>query len=350
MIFALLQIWSVEHLYNYLTSFLLLQALAAFVIAAYIYLKNHSELSSIFKTVASLNIVFLIIALVILPIFAVRSEMWYLISISPNVPLTPRLKMFTFEASYYSFIITPIVGYYLLKKILLRSHYNILFISLCVSLVLSFSLGVIATIIISLMIIMTMNWNELRNKVNYNILSLGIILFVVAMLSLYAFYSHNPLFERLRNIYNGEDTSARGRTYEAFHIAWNVAKMKSLVFGCGLGQLKYIGRDFVDYYYSYSKIPTTIRIPNAVAETLCVYGITGIVARFSIIIFLFIKAKVWNNYYRQFLFCFVFIYQFSGSYLFNPAEYMIWILAFSPNIFPSFNKAPKELMYKPILI
>ncbi len=44
---------------------------------------------------------------------------------------------------------------------------------------------------------------------------------------------------------------------------------------------------------------------------------------------LFVYTKVWRNYYRLLLFVFVFIYQFTGSFITNIAEYVIWIMVFT---------------------
>ncbi|ANI88440.1 hypothetical protein A9P82_03450 [Arachidicoccus ginsenosidimutans] len=347
LLFACIQLPTVEHLRDYVISFVLLQTVAVFSISVYYLLTENIGLEKIFKSLASVNIALIAVAIIVLAIPSIRSLMWYLKPISPNVPIIPRLKMFTVEASYYSLIIMPLAGYYFLKKILLIGKHYLLFISLCVSLLLSFSLGALCTMFISISVVLLLNRNELRHKINFNLLAGGAMLFIIGMAILFFFYPHNPLFERIQNIRTGQDTSARGRTYEAFYIAWNVAKMKSIFFGCGLGQFKYIGRNFVDYYYSYSIIPNVVRIPNAVAETLSIYGIAGIVIRFSLIIFLFIKTKVWQNYYRQCLFVFIFIYQFTGSYLFNPAEYIMWILAFSPSLFPQFKK--EKFNYKLVI-
>lgn len=57
--------------------------------------------------------------------------------------------------------------------------------------------------------------------------------------------------------------------------------------------------------------------------------------------YLFFKTAVYKNYYRLALFIFVFIYQFTGSYITNIVEYVIWILAFS-NAFPQFNINAKK--------
>jgi hypothetical protein len=46
---------------------------------------------------------------------------------------------------------------------------------------------------------------------------------------------------------------------------------------------------------------------------------------------------VYNNYYRFALFVFVFIFQFTGSFITNIAELAIWILAFT-NTFEEFDR------------
>jgi len=74
-----------------------------------------------------------------------------------------------------------------------------------------------------------------------------------------------------------------------------------------------------------------------VAETYALTGFVGVGLRLMAEIFFFFKTKVFDNYYRTFLFIYVFIYQFTGSFTTNIAEYVIWILAFT-NIFPMFDK------------
>lgn len=337
-VLALLQLPAVDHLREYIKSFLLLQSVAIFVIHAYYVLREEQYLAALFKTLSSINMVMLGISILFLFIPVLKHYMWYEMSMSEGLPTIPRLKMLTYEASYYSFIIVPLFVYYFLKKALLTSKTGILLLTLTLSLLLSLSFGVLAALLISIFLVYFLNLNELGRKINLNYLAAGVVLGVLCLLLLYWFYPHNIVFDRLRNIYTGKDTSARGRTTESFVLAWDIAKMKSLYWGIGLGQLKLIGRDYIIQYYKYSLIPGTIRIPNAVAETLNIYGLIGLVFRFLLIGYFFFKTKVWHNYYRLSLFLFIFIYQFTGSFLFNIAEYILWILAFSPNLFTAFNK------------
>jgi hypothetical protein len=136
----------------------------------------------------------------------------------------------------------------------------------------------------------------------------------------------------------GTDTSAKGRTFEAFELAYIIAQLKSIWWGVGVGQVKTVGYETIINYYKYPReLFPVVRIPNAFAETLAVFGIAGIAVRLFVQIYLFFKTKVSTNQYRTLLFFYVFIYQFTGSFLTNIAEYVIWIMAFS-NCFAQFNK------------
>lgn len=337
-IMAAIQLPTVDYFKEYVKSFILLQTVAIFTINTYYVIKEEANLAVTFKVLSTVNMVLLGISILFLFIPLLRPWLWYQMSMSEGLPVIPRLKMLTYEASYYSLIIVPLFAYYFLKKTLLSGKVGILLLTLGLSMILSLSFGVLIALMISFIFLYFLNLNELGRKINLNYLSAGIIIVVVVIGAAYWLYPHNVVFDRLRNIYTGKDTSAKGRTSDSFVLAWNIAKMKSLYFGIGLGQLKLIGRDFIIQFYNYSNIPPVIRIPNAVAETLNIYGIIGIVFRFGIITYLFFKTKVWNNYYRLMLFIFIFIYQFTGSFLFNVAEYVIWILAFSTNIFPAFDR------------
>lgn len=338
LVIAVIQLSGVEYVRAYIQSYLLLQCVAVFIINAYYGIREEADLGALFKVLASINMVLLGISILFLFIPLLRPWMWYEMSISEGLPIIPRLKMFTYEASYYSFIMVPLFAYYYLNKVLLRGRTGILLITLILSMLLGFSFGVLAALLISIFLVYFLNLNELGRRINLNHAAAGIVLIVVVFALVYWFYPHNMVFERWRNVFSGKDTSARGRTYESFILAWDIARSKSLYFGIGLGQLKLIGREYIIQYYLYDNIPAVIRIPNAVAETLNIFGLVGIVFRFGIIVYLFIKTRVWNNYYRLLLFIFVFIYQFTGSFLFNVAEYVTWILAFSSSIFPQFNR------------
>ena len=143
--------------------------------------------------------------------------------------------------------------------------------------------------------------------------------------------------QRLANVLGGRDTSFKGRTYDAFYLGRKVAEMKSIFFGSGLGQTKVLGMELWKKYYANNFTINEVAIPNAMGETLAIFGLAGISIRLTLQVFFFFQTKVFSNYYRLVLFIFVFIYQFTGSFIYNVAEYVIWILAFT-NVFEEFNK------------
>jgi hypothetical protein len=208
-----------------------------------------------------------------------------------------------------------------------------------IPLLLSFSFGVLSGLLISGIILVFIYFRRIfsskkRRRLLYSFIALILVTFLVA----YFFFPDNLVFARVRNIFTGADTSARGRTYESFILANRVAETKSYLWGIGPGQLNLVGREIFVKFYSYSRIPQTIRIPNACAETIACFGYIGLSIRLGLQLLLFFLTKTYRNPYRLWLFLFVFIYQFTGSYITNVAEYIIWILAFS-NIFPEFSKA-----------
>lgn len=166
-----------------------------------------------------------------------------------------------------------------------------------------------------------------------------VTVFIVAMgmVILYYVYPGNPLFLRIENIFAGTDTSFKGRASDSFSLAWQVAQKKSIYFGVGLGQLKLLGTDIWNTFYNTVLNINQITIPNAVAETFAIYGATGLLIRFALEWYFFFRTKTYTNYYRLGLFIYIFIYQFTGSYFFNIAEYVIWALAFS-RVFEEFDR------------
>ena len=93
-----------------------------------------------------------------------------------------------------------------------------------------------------------------------------------------------------------------------------------------------MGDEMVRTYYNYQvdDIPI-IRIPTAVGETIGTFGYIGLAVRLFLQFYLFKKTKTFSNYYRTVIFIYIFIYQFTGSYLTNIAEYVLWIIAFTPS-------------------
>jgi hypothetical protein len=195
---------------------------------------------------------------------------------------------------------------------------------------LSFSVGVVSSIFVALTTMYLFLFRYLVRKKRVwwvGILVSGSVLF--SLLSLIVFFPGNTLFLRIGNIVTGHDTSGSGRTSNAFLLGGRILQLKNIFFGIGPGQIKIIGANIIKGYYNYPVDYNVVTIPNATAETLVIFGYIGLAIRFSAEIFLFFYTRVWTNYYRLLLFSFIFLYQLTGSFITNLAEYAIWILAFT---------------------
>ncbi|BDS09655.1 O-antigen ligase family protein [Aureispira anguillae] len=344
--FILLGIYSLIHLCigvvikDFMISTTIMVSLIIYVATFFQYYKSSIYVDAIIKKLTQLNFGFTLLALLSLISNQFVGIFWYLVPFTAGYQVIPRLKLFELEASHYSLMLLPLFFYYfwLVLKKLDRTNV-LLFLSLALSLTLSFSLGVIAVVVLSISLVLLIHalrfirFKATRNKLGGLILIAGLGLFLLFIL-----FPDNPLLFRIHNILSGADTSGRGRTYEAFEIGWQVLQVNNPYFGIGLGQFKIIGREILIYYYQFSGTPQVARLPNCMAETLVVYGGIGFALKLLFQCFLFLKFKVYNNIYQLSLFLGIFIYQFTGSYLFNSMEYIIWVMAIYPK-FSSFHCA-----------
>lgn len=330
---------------HYFRSFAVLISLLLFINVSIYYIQQEEhQLDGLFRYLLIANFTLALLSIPLLFIPSLKDLVWYSISISENIEVIPRLKLFTPEASHYAFIITPLFIYFMCRWIFFKVN-NVfpLIMMAIIPLILSFSLGVLAILFLSFCLLLAIKYKSWLIQIITPIKLLGLILLGISLLYLlYHFFPENPLYVRIQNFMEGKDTSGRGRTYESFIIADYVAALKSKIWGIGPGQLKFIARDSIVQYYHYMKIPDVIRIPNASAETIAWYGYSGLAIRILLQFFLFIKTSVWQNPFRLWLFLFVFIYQFTGSYITNPYEYLLWILVFLP-IFKDMNLKSKHV-------
>lgn len=330
------------HLYQgvdswyYFRSFLLLFSSFVFGLSFYVFLKKRPALERLFTELLTINFLFMLVALLALSIPAIKGVFWYLKEFSPGIGSIPRLRMFTYEPSYYSLLFAPVALFFYIKLLLFPTKQaGVIFFMVTLPLLLSLSFGVLSAIAATLVCLVAYQpalFLHRRAAVRF-ILS-AVSLFMIAAALFYVYDPENAVFGRIANIFSGDDTSFRGRTYESFVLAWRIAKQKSVLFGCGPGQAKIVGIQVFKNYYGY--LPPVVRIPNTLSDTLATYGLAGVALRLAATIGLFFRTKVSGNYYRLALFLFMFIYQFTGSFLTNIVEYVLWILAFTP-VFQQFN-------------
>jgi hypothetical protein len=328
---------------TYLISLMNLAAVYIFCQAFYTFLKNCKEPQLIFKKIVIIN--FLLCSIAVPFYFTSYSYFfWYSQPLTEGVNDFQRLRLFTYEPSFYATLFVPFFFFYFLKIILIQNKTNswLLFLMILIPFILSFSLGVLAAIFLSLATVFIFYFGRLIVKRRViNLILLATVIAIPATVLLVMLFPNNTLLFRVENIVAGRDSSGKGRTYDAFFLAMKILALKSNMWGIGLGQIKIIGTDIIKDFYLYPVDYKTVAIPNATAETLTIFGFVGLLFRFAFEIILFFYTRVWKNYYRLLLFVFMFVYQFSGSFITNQAEYVIWILAFT-NVFRQFDVLQKE--------
>jgi hypothetical protein len=325
--------------FTYLKSYLLFFTTYVFCIAFYQFLKDSHTLANIFKSLVIINLFFMAMALIALFIPALKGWFWWENALTAGVEKIARLKLLTYEASYYSLLLVPIVLYYYLR-IIMSDFPNkwFTFWMVTIPLVLSLSFGVLAGIAMSLIFLFFSDIRLLTYKPKHTrFILLGLTGCVIALFLLVKFFPDNLVFIRISNVFRGYDSSFKGRVFDALYLGWEVAAQKSIFFGAGPGQLKLIGMSIFEKFYQYNKFQS-IAIPNSIGDTLAVFGLVGVSLKIMLEFYFFFKTSVYTNFYRLSLFLFIFIYQFTGSFITNIAEYVIWILAFYVPLFPEFNK------------
>lgn len=350
-LFLFLIPYDIIHLYHgvewisFIKSNLLFVSTYIFVLTFVYFINHYQNLGRLFKKILIANFIFTLIAVVVY-FTPYRELLWYVRKFTASVDSLPRLALLTYEASYYSLMFVPVVFYYVLKVSFGQNRTNgfIILMMVFIPLLLSLSVGVLAASFIAFCSLLIIHHQSLlRNKKIMYSLIIGALTGIVTVIALGIFFPDNPIFVRMANIISGADTSANGRTIDSYTMAFRIAKLKSLFFGTGLGQIKILAPEMVRIYYNYWGELEVVRIPNTVAETMAIFGFSGLIIRFFIIFYLFFKTRVLNNYYRTVLFVFIFLYQFTGSYIMNIVEYVIWALAFS-NVFQQFDVNKKGIV------
>ncbi len=287
-------------------------------------------LQDIFFKILIINATLLVIALLLLPFSSLRDLMWFSVPISKNIPAFPRLKMLAYEPSHYALLLSPVFLFYLIKILTGQAkHPLILFAGVGIPLFLSLSFGVLGALIISIIIATLIYWKKLPKITGsfffYGLFALGLVIVAIVI-----FWPDNPVFVRLHNIFSGSDTSAKGRLVNSFIFASDMIRDKNTWIGVGPGQIKVLAHDLIVSHYKYTgKFSEVVRLPNSMAEMLAVYGLYGFILKIAFEIYFFIRLKIYNNLYSLTLFLFIFIYQFTGSFLTNAAEIGTWAIVFN---------------------
>jgi len=325
----------------YLKSCLLFSSVVVFITWAWYFLVDHKgRLGWYFQQVTIYNTFFVAIALLAVAVPFARDLFWSDVPIHPAIPAFPRLKLLVYEPSFYALQLAPVFLFYFLS-FAFASGYAYLpeTILLGIPLLLSLSFGVPGGLALALLLVFLSHAPRLlRHKKIFFATIYLILLGGLAVALLLQYFPFNPVLERIDFVLAGHDSSANGRTWQAFLLAWAIVEKAGYLLGAGLGQIKEAGHQIIVDYYNYEgEWAELARIPNAMAETLATFGLVGAVVRILAQVALFVHTRVYMNYYRLALFLFIFIYQFTGSYLTNIYEYLIWLIVFLP-VFPQFDK------------
>jgi hypothetical protein len=255
-----------------------------------------------------------------------------------------RFKGLSYEPSHLALTLSPLFLFFLWKsinKINLKNLFHFTAVAIPIGLSISFGFGAALILSLCLTIIMALTIYQKFKR----ILLLPIVLALISIIGIS--YTSSPISERFAFIIHGNDTSVNGRTTEAFMHGYNCAETKSIWFGIGMGQIKYVGEEVIRPYYAamdpigYSKEHWPVMsIPNSMAETLAIFGILGVLLKIGFQIFCFVKLKVYDNYLNLSIFFFIFFYQMMGSFILSSTEIMMWAIAFA-KIFPEFDVKAK---------
>jgi len=133
----------------------------------------------------------------------------------------------------------------------------------------------------------------------------------------------NPIMGRIFQISAGGDASTNLRVIFAYPAAWEIASTKSIWWGVGLGQMKFLDLGILGH-----GIENTL--PNAASQTLAELGIVGLIARFGVEFYLFYRTRVLRSPFRLAMFVICFVSQLTGSYTDDVQSYLMWLFAFFP--------------------
>jgi hypothetical protein len=234
-----------------------------------------------------------------------------------------RFKMLTHEAPYYAMLLAPLVLYCIWRFTRERNFANArLLAAILIPLMMSQSFSIFACVLCALV---GTQFYFNRGIAKYKWMFGAVVGVLVIFLAL---PSTSNTKKRLTNLVAGQDTSASIHLVGSYTGALAMAKSKSIWFGVGLGETKeYAAR----YMVIYDPDPTTggPRIAAAVAETLGEFGIVGLIVRFSLEIFFFLKTRPDQDRFRLSVFICIFVLQFgAGSKTLLP-EYVMWVIAYS---------------------
>jgi len=326
------------NLKSYIISTGIIATVYVFLFTALEAIKQEGEgLEKVFKVVLYTNA--LLAALVWIGLFFDVGNFifWHYIPITHGVSVFPRLMLLAYEPSLYALLLSPVYLFFIIKIITGQAKPLFLVIlAVSIPLIISLSFGVIGGITIAILLTLLISFKKLpgitKKYLFYGLAAILIIGFITTI-----FWPENPVSVRVVNILTGNDTSSEGRIESAFNVAIDLIHFKKAYMGVGPGQVKELYNDLLTTYYKLDLAsPIDYRIPNSIAEMLAIYGLYGIIVKIGLEIYFFVRLKTYKNIYTFALFSFIFLYQFTGSFIVNISEIGIWAIVFGSR-FDSFD-------------
>ena len=289
-------------------------------LAAFIFLKeNQSYIRPAFQLVSVLSFGLFVVATIFL-LTPYSSLFWTDHKFIGDGAELIRYKGMSYEPSHYALTLSPVFLFFLAEVVFRFTKKALLYLAaVAIPIVLTLSFGFVLAFGGSFVVVFVVGlfrgrWFRPRTL---------LILVVVVSIASVAMLNHsNPISDRVHHILSGEDTSVNGRTTEAFMLAQQCAATQSEWWGIGQGQIKYVSEEIIRPYYQnldpvgYSKENWPIlRIPNSLAETLAIYGFSGLILKLGLLLFFFVIFRGYTKYFTLAEVSFMFGYQFVGSYI-----------------------------------
>lgn len=288
---------------------------------------NRLEFEKILLSIVYVN---LLLTLIAIPLYftALRDYMWAT-STNINSLGEVRLKLLYYEPSHSSFVFIFLSLYLLLKLAFYPSRkYLILLIFTAGSVFLGKSIGTMGAMGIA-MVLGSFIYAAPLLKKYYKQVTL-----VIAVLALITPLLAGSITSRLEKFINGKDNSGNVRLFYASTAAYNAIEKYNYFFGIGFGQDKKYITEFTSKFAGYAGN----RLPNSFASTLITVGIFGTTLKYLFLLYYFFKTRVHHNLFRLITFFYLFIYTFTGGWMFNVYEFILYAFTFSQSAFSEFDK------------
>jgi hypothetical protein len=288
---------------------------------------SQNQIEDALLSAVYVNIILTFVA-IILYFTPLRDIMWHT-STNINSLGEVRLKLLYYEPSHVSFVFVFFSLYLLLKTVFFPSKkYLLLLIITAGSVFLGKSLGTMGTMGIAILIGGLIYAFPLVKKYYKQItLALAIMVLIIPLLA-------GSITSRLEKFLEGSDNSGNVRLFYATLSAYHMVEKHNYYFGVGFGQDKKYITEFTSQFAGYAGN----RLPNAFASTLSTVGVFGIVLKYLFLLYFFFKTRVYSNIFRLITFFYLLIYSFTGGWMFNVYEFILWAFAFSQNAFSEFDR------------